>query len=358
MKLVISFMLLGLILLAACTTAQNQQTTQDNAIQKQNNQPKQAIQAKDSLSKQAPAAPQEQQTTGGAVEDNQEKIYERGGEKYLVPPNEIISGGPLKDGIPPIDNPKFVDISKASSSVKDNALGLLVINNNEKKFYPYNIIVWHEIVNDQVGQKPLAITYCPLCATGIVFERQINSKLYDFGTSGKLYQSNLVMYDRQTNSYWSQILGKAIAGKMLGTKLKIFPSSIVEFKIAKQKYQDLKVLSKDTGHIRDYSFQPYGDYETSTDVYFPVNFKDNRLSPKTLIYAISINEKFKAYDYKKLLEVKNLEDNFNNHQLQITVDDKKEITILDKTTGERIIGFNAFWFSFITHNKNAELWTG
>lgn len=356
-KPMLPLIILALIIIAACTTTQNQQSAQDNIAQAENAQSQQAIQAKDSISKTTPTAPQQPATTGGVVEDQQEKIYERGGEKFLVPPNEIISGGPPKDGIPPIDNPKFVDINKAASFVQDNAPGLLVINQNEKKFYPYNILVWHEIVNDQIGGKPLTITYCPLCATGIVFEREINNKIYDFGTSGKLYQSNLVMYDRQTNSYWSQILGKAIAGKMLGTKLTLFPSSIIEFKIAKQKYPDLKVLSTDTGNQRDYTFQPYGDYDTNNEVYFPTNYQDNRLHPKTLIYAISIENKFKAYDYKKLLEVKNLEDTLNNHQLQISVDDKKEIIVFDKTTGERIIGFNAFWFSFVTHNKDAELWT-
>lgn len=287
--------------------------------------------------------------------DFSKKIIDKEGE---VPLEEIVSGGPPKDGIPPIDKPKFVNLDKAEEFVEDNTLGILVKNNNDIRFYPYNILVWHEIVNDNVGGKPLSITFCPLCATGIVFEREVNGKIYDFGTSGKLYQSNLVMYDRQTDTLWSQAEGRAIRGELFPTKLNIFPSSIVGFSKATNLNPDMKVLSVETGYVRDYKRNPYQGYENTEEIYFPINHPDRRLPAKLVVYGISVDGKFKAYDYLKLLEKKKLEDIVNGHKLDISATLEDEIVIFDKTTDKRIVGFNSFWFSFATHNPEAEIWTG
>lgn len=268
---------------------------------------------------------------------------------------EIISGGPPKDGIPSIDNPKFIKPEEANF-LKDDSLGLLVKVNEDVRFYPHNILNWHEIVNDNIGGKPLAITYCPLCASGIVFEREIQGKVYDFGTSGMLYQSNLVMYDRQTDSLWSQLLGGSIKGEMKGTYLKVYPSSILEFGEAKKLYQNLLILSIDTGYNRDYGTNPYGDYETTETIYFPVKNTDKRLKAKELVYSISIDGKFKAYHYNNLSKKKELQDTLNNHKLIISVDEDKEIIVFDKTTDKRVYGFTSFWFSWITHHPDAEVW--
>ncbi|MBI2574749.1 DUF3179 domain-containing protein [Candidatus Woesearchaeota archaeon] len=276
----------------------------------------------------------------------------------IVPPAEIVSGGPPKDGIPPIDKPNFVSVEEAKKFVRNGTQGILVEHGSEARFYPYNILVWHEIVNDNISGKPLTITFCPLCATAIVFEREINSTVYDFGTSGKLYQSNLVMYDRQTDSYWSQVLGKAIAGQMAGTKLEIYPSSTLSFGEAIASGANFTVLSTETGHLRNYNFDPYTDYYESDEIYFPVKHTDSRLSPKTLIYGISIGGKFKAYDYTTLKEKRQLEDTLNGHKLKFTVTETEEVSVYDETAKKRIVGFNAFWFSWVTHHPEAEVWTG
>ncbi len=272
-----------------------------------------------------------------------------------VPEDEIISGGPGRDGIPPIDAPKFISPEKADF-LNEKSPGLLVKVNNDIRFYPYNILNWHEIVNDEIGGKPLTITYCPLCATGIVFEREINGKILDFGTSGKLYQSNLVMYDRQTDSLWSQVLGGAIKGELKGTYLKIYPSSILEFGEAKKLYQEMKVLSTETGHKRSYTLNPYGNYENEEEIYFPVKNTDKRLSAKELIYGISIDGTFKAYHYNNLIEKGKLNDNVAGHELEIKINEDKEIIIFDKTTGKRAHGFVSFWFAWITHHPDANVW--
>ena len=269
--------------------------------------------------------------------------------------NEIISGGPPKDGIPSIDEPKFIEVSEATF-LNNNSPGILVQFEEDVRFYPFAILVWHEIVNDVVGGKTLAITYCPLCESSIVFEREINGKIYDFGTSGKLYQSNLVMYDRQTGSLWSQVLGGSILGPLQGTYLQIYPSSFLTFSDVQDLYPEAKVLSTGTGYQRDYSRNPYGTYAISEDIYFPVENSDGRLPAKELIYAFSIEGEFKAYSYKNLIKKKELKDRVAGHNVVITVSDAKEIIVHDQTENKRVYGFTSFWFAWVTHHPDAEVW--
>jgi len=155
-----------------------------------------------------------------------EGIMITNGQKHIVPLDKIKSGGPPKDGIPSIDNPKFVPVSE-SQFVPDTTFVIGLDINGEKRAYPLFIMVWHEIVNDSVGGVPVAVTYCPLCFTNQVFERVIDGKEVEFGTSGKLYNSNLVMYDRLTDSYWSQALGVAITGELTGYELKRIPFDVI-----------------------------------------------------------------------------------------------------------------------------------
>jgi hypothetical protein len=137
--------------------------------------------------------------------------------KLLVPNEQIVSGGVARDGIPSIDNPKFVSAQDAKLQDSELVLGLKI--NGDIRAYPLQVLVWHEIVNDEVGGVPVAVTYCPLCFTNQVFKRTIDGQTVEFGTSGKLYNSNLVMYDRTSESLWSQALGQAIAGDHSGKKL-------------------------------------------------------------------------------------------------------------------------------------------
>lgn len=222
------------------------------------------------------------------------EIMETDGVKHLIPLDRIKSGGPPKDGIPSIDNPVFTTISDSQfMSDLDTVIGLEI--NGQAKAYPLFILVWHEIVNDSVGGLPVSVTYCPLCYTNQVFERMIDGQEVEFGTSGKLYNSNLLMYDRLTESYWSQALGIAVMGQLTGYQLDLVPFDVITWGDWKQLHPDTLVLTTDTGHARSYTTDPYGNYYTEPRIVFPVEHEDDRMHPKEIIIGFNIDNTFKAY---------------------------------------------------------------
>lgn len=220
-------------------------------------------------------------------------------KNQIVPPDQIVSGGPPPDGIPSIDHPKFVPAANASFLTGPfyNSFDWVIgINyNGDVRAYPLLILVWHEIVNDVVGGTPIAITYCPLCFSTDAFVRMINGTAVQFGTSGKLYNNNLVMYDRLTQSLWSQIWGEAIQGKLVGTRLQKVPIDVVMWKDWKKLYPNTLVLSLDTGFSRPYGDDPYVGYYTSDQILFPLSHIDTRLPLKTPVYGLVIGNESKAY---------------------------------------------------------------
>lgn len=199
------------------------------------------------------------------------------GEKHIVPWDRVMSGGPPKDGIPSIDEPLFAG-SETWDALEYDEDGLVigVEVNGERRAYPFQVLVWHEIVNDVIQGKPMIITYCPLCGTAIAFEREINGEIYEFGVSGLLYNSDLLMYDRTTDSLWSQITGEAVAGELTLTQLPFYPSEIMTWSDWKETYPDSVVLTKDTGHNRNYDQDPYGGYYGSDRLMFPANRSSDR----------------------------------------------------------------------------------
>jgi hypothetical protein len=181
--------------------------------------------------------------------------------KHCVHYSEIFSGGPPKDGIPSINVPKFVSVSTADAWLKPNEPVIFFQVGTDTRAYPIQILIWHEIVNDTVGGVPVAITFCPLCNTAIAFERTINGRVLDFGTTGRLRYSNLVMYDRQTESWWQQAIGQAIVGQLTGTRLVARPAVIIAWSTFKAAHPDGRVLSRDTGYDRVYGQNPYRGYD-------------------------------------------------------------------------------------------------
>ncbi len=181
--------------------------------------------------------------------------------KHSVPYKEIFSGGPPKDGIPAIDAPQFMRVTEADKWLKPVEPVILVQVDEDARAYPLQILIWHEIVNDTVGGMPLVVSFCPLCNTAIAFERTVGGQVLDFGTTGRLHYSNLIMYDRQTETWWQQATGEAIAGELTGTQLVYRPAAIIAWSEFKTAYPNGQVLSRETGYHRNYGSNPYVGYD-------------------------------------------------------------------------------------------------
>lgn len=264
---------------------------------------------------------------------------ENSGPKHIVPLDKIVSGGPPPDGIPSIDNPKFVSVAEADKFLQnsDQVVGLNL--NGDIRAYPLQILVWHEIVNDNIGGSPVAVTYCPLCFTNQVFNSTINGQTVEFGTSGKLYNSNLVMYDRTSKSLWSQALGEGIVGKYAGVKLERIPFDVAYWKEWKQLYPDTKVLSRDTGSTRPYGADPYGDYYTSNDLFFPVSNHDNRLGLKEIVIGIEDGGEYKAYKQQQVETLKVINDEINGKSVSLFSLHPFMVRVFDSTVDGQKLDF-------------------
>ena len=183
--------------------------------------------------------------------------------------SEIMSGGPSKDGIPSIDDPQFVPVAEASNlSPTEPVIGLTV--NGETRAYPLRVLTWHEIVNDEIGGVPVAVTYCPLCNSAIVFDRRVNGIATEFGTTGNLRNSDMVMYDRNTESWWQQFLGEAIVGELTGTQLKMLPARLESWERFAARHPDGMVLVPNNPNLRSYGMNPYAGYDSRGSPYFGV----------------------------------------------------------------------------------------
>ncbi len=289
----------------------------------------------------------------------------QGKVNHLIPLQEILSGGPPKDGIPSIDDPQFL-LSREVDFLEDDDVGILVELDGHVKFYPYAILNWHEIVNDRMAGEDITVSYCPLCATGVVYSSLISEGSSEFGVSGFLYQSNLLMYDRATDSLWNQVTGQAVVGPLTGEYLHRIKSDIVRYSAAKEASLDLLVLSTDTGHSRDYSRTPYAGYETEERTIFPTNAAgDNRLHPKAIVYGVTIDDKALAISEDFILDrgvfQGYLGEGVQKIPLQIEYDSRTErlkITRFYKDEPgrrEELVLIPAFWFSWLSMYPETKL---
>ena len=266
------------------------------------------------------------------------EIMETNGMKHIVPLDKIRGGGPPKDGIPSIDDPKFV-IAKDAHFVSDTDVVIGLEIDGDARAYPLFIMVWHEIVNDEVGGIPVSVTYCPLCYTNQVFERVLDGQVVEFGTSGKLYNSNLVMYDRLTDSYWSQALGLAITGELTGDTLNIIPFDVITWGDWKTLHPDSKVLTTETGHIRAYGADPYGNYYTDDRIMFPVENMDERMHPKEIILGFHIDNVYKAYKQQDLENMIVTNDEIGNTSILLTSLFSGNARAFDRTLNGDVLDF-------------------
>lgn len=224
--------------------------------------------------------------------------------RHTVSYDEVFSGGPPKDGIAAIDAPQFVSIAEADGWLAAQEPVVLVQVGDDARAYPLQILTWHEIVNDTVGGLPLTITFCPLCNTAIAFERTLDGRVLDFGATGRLRFSNLIMYDRQTESWWQQAGGDAIAGELAGRQMAFYPATIIAWDEFKAAHPDGEVLSRETGFSRSYGSNPYVGYDdvNSSPFLFRGPATPGALPPMARVLTVDLNGEAVAYPYDVLAE--------------------------------------------------------
>ena len=268
---------------------------------------------------------------------------------------EVLSGGPPRDGIPSIDQPKFIPQDQVDF-LRDDDVVIGLARGDTARAYPTRILVWHEIVNDTIGKQAVAVTYCPLCGTAMVFDRTIDGMERTFGVSGLLYRSDVLMYDRQTESLWSQLAMKAVSGPSVGKALPWLPIEHMTFKAWREKYPEGQVLSTDTGAQRNYQANAYAAYFASDKTMFPVPHTRSELSIKTPVLGVVIDGKAKAYALSDLSTVKTIKDTVADKPITIHYDEEKQFPLVTNAAGAPVPSVTVFWFAWQAFYPQTGLW--
>jgi len=265
----------------------------------------------------------------------------------LVPVDEILWGGVQRDGIPSINQPKFLPAADADFLGKrDRVLG--VYRNGIAKAYPIRILDRHEVVNDYFAGERVVITYCPLCFSGMAFSISADSVARTFGVSGLLYNSDVLLYDHQTGSLWSQIRSEAISGRMKGTKIPPVVAAHTTWPDWLRRYPDTQVLSTDTGFGIRYRTSAYATYQRSRDLMFPVGNRSKQYSNKELVLGVTSDGVYKAYPFKELRKQDQLSfnDTFNGKEITIEWREKEKYARAISSDGEEIPTVIVYWFAW------------
>jgi hypothetical protein len=243
--------------------------------------------------------------------------------KHSVPLDQFVGGGPPKDGIPSIDAPRFVSLEAADRFLARREPVAVVEVGGEARAYPLQILTWHEIVNDEIDGVPIAVTYCPLCNSTVAFRRELKGESVEFGTTGMLRNSDLVMYDRNTESWWQQITAEAVVGELTGTRLDVLPSQILSWEEFQSLHPGGDVLSRDTGFDRDYGTNPYAAYDTDPDSQ-PFLFEgepDRSLPPKERVAAIRTGKRSAVvYPFSRLAKEAPINDEIDGDSVVVFFD--------------------------------------
>ena len=274
-----------------------------------------------------------------------------------VPTQAIQRGGPPKDGIPAIDHPKFVGAGQARLADGDRVLGVML--NGRARAYPVRILNWHEVVNDYFGNRPVVVTYCPLCGTGMAFDAALGTGTGSFGVSGLLYNSDVLLYDRATQSLWSQILQTAISGPLKGTRLQSVALTHTRWADWHRRHPTTQVLSSDTGFERDYSRDPYAGYDRIQQLLFSVEHRDDRFPLKEWVLGIEVNGTHKAYPFSVLASAAdgagNLTDTVSGQRLRIRYDRTHGTAEAFDSERRPWPATMAFWFAWVAFHPRTEV---
>ena len=281
-------------------------------------------------------------------------------DEWMIPENEVFDGGPGKDGIPSVDNPNFT-IAETVNFVNPDDLVVAVNLGGEVKAYPHPILDWHEIVNDRVGNVSLALTYCPLTGTGIGWDRNLNGTETTFGVSGLLYNTNLLPFDRATESYWSQMRHDCVKGDLVGTTINTFHVVEMSFQSFQEMYPQGQVMNTNTGFSRSYGQYPYGSYRTSEQLIFPIDNEDRSLHRKARVLGVIVEDQVQAYTFDKFpgSNITVIENQFANTDLVIVGSTEKNfITAYNRQLADgTVLSFEAVQDQFpvvIRDNEGTE----
>ncbi len=270
-----------------------------------------------------------------------------------IPVDQILPGGPPRNGIPSIDQPVFYP---GDMQLDESTRVLGVIYNGIAKAYPIRIMNYHEIVNDDFDGKKAVITYCPLCGSGIAFVSSINGKNYTFGVSGLLFNSDVLLFDRETNSLWSQLLFKSVAGTQKGVEFEIIVTENTTWGDWQNRYPASVFLSEETGHIRDYSRSPYGNYDTNQAIYFPVSKESDQYQRKEKVLGIILDGEKKVYPFSELQKSKgDIHDTFNKQNFTIIYNKESASARVIDQDGNEIPSITAFWFAWYAFHPDSKI---
>jgi hypothetical protein len=298
-----------------------------------------------------------------------------------VAKKDLLQGCFAKDCIPSIDQPVFETAAQADQWLDPDDRVFALDYEGEVRAYPQRILNWHEIVNDQFGEVPVAITFCPLCGSAVAFERTIEGVITEFGVSGKLHNNDLVMYDRYQGNLWQQITGEAIVGPAAREDLVLeaLPITITTWELWLAEHPDSQVLSRDTGHSRNYDQYPYGTYEQDDEILFGIKDLDKSLQIKTVVYGVEVKENgsgevggggeptgakteqsvvtlAKAYPESAFDKNSKITDTIGNTRITLERQAGGEVVVTNLATGEEIIPTRLFWFAWAAFHPGTEVY--
>ncbi|MGL6260301.1 DUF3179 domain-containing protein [Vibrio sp. WXL210] len=265
-----------------------------------------------------------------------------------VPADEILSGGPGKDGIPALLEPKF-QAGTSANFLSDSDIVLGIHLDGVSKAYPIAILNWHEIVNDRIGDRDFIVSYCPLCGSGMAFQTNDGQQIMTFGVSGLLYNSDVLMYDHQSESLWSQIRGAAVSGERSGQTLVQLPLKLTRWQQWLSDHPDTQVLSTDTGYSRDYQRDPYAGYSDSPFLYFPVAQQaPSTYSTKETVLGFHHDGFSVAFPFSELRANNQAEFTYplGEQDLKVHWDESNQSAWITDANGQPLASTLLYWFAW------------
>lgn len=265
----------------------------------------------------------------------------------LVPAEEILRGGPPRDGIPAIDQPIFMSATQATLTATERVMG--VHFKGIARAYPIRMLNRHEIVNDTFGQTGVVVSYCPLCGSGVVFLLPPGERENTFGVSGLLYNSDVLLYDRASESLWSQLMLQAISGQRRGETLTLLAATHTTWGEWQKRYPDTLLLSEASAPGLSYENNPYAGYESSEQLWFPVQQKSAALGTKERVLGLSINGVDKAYPYSELAQsAAEFEDRVGGKKVRLVWSEAAQSAYALDTQGQQLPSVTAYWFAWFS----------